>query len=582
MSLLDLINGNSTNSTHQSAQTRYALAYLRVSTEEQNEEAQRADIERYAARESMTVLEWFSDHAKTASSDHESRSDFWRMVDAAKADKRVSLILVWDESRFMRDRLQATVVKADLLAHGVKVIPVKHPYDAGTVDGVILESLHQALAQVEAMKIAERTIAGMAHNCTQRDPNTGWAYHNGGRPAYGYRVEKVQAGRDKHDQPVHKESWFKDEEIDAGRPRWEWVRVILLDWMVNERASDKEIVRRLNRLGVKTFEKAHGIITKRKRKDQWNWSTLHYMRQPEKLLSYAGWYSWNKHQRRKPGKQRRKRKPPNEWQWIENAHEPILTLEEAQTVQAEVERRHKPRRCGVDWHSEGSPYLFTGGLAVCRCGANLVGRGKYGQAHRHGDDIPRYYVCGSINTDERCGPTYCLPCDELHEPIWQAIGQAITSGDERIEELTRRVNQRRSRRGTEHDAERKALQKRLKEIDRDRERLREAFRAGADVQFIADESQRLRSEEEDAGRQLADLQAKTDATSPRPITANDLRRLMETTTYLMKHGTNEQKRQLLRVFVKGATLYPDEERADVEFLQPDDVKFTAPRNALPA
>jgi hypothetical protein len=124
------------------------------------------------------------------------------------------------------------------------------------------------------------------------------------------------------------------------------------------------------------------------------------------------------------------------------------------------------------------------------------------------------------------------------------------------------------------------LQKRFREIDR--ERLREAFRAGADAQFIADESQRLRSEEEDARRQLADLQAKTDATSPRPITVNDLRRLMETTTYLMKHGTNEQKRQLLRVFVKGATLYPDEERADVEFLQPDDIKFAALRDALPA
>ena len=572
--LLDLLRGNgngSNGATSQGTQTRYALAYLRVSTEDQNEEVQRADIERYAAHESITVLEWFKDHAKSASGDHENRREFWRMVETAKADKRVSFILIWDESRFMRDDVQATIVKADLRAHGVRVIPVKHPYNADTIDGVLLEKIHQALAQIEAMKIAERTIAGLSYNCQQRDPETGWCYKNGGRAPYGYRVERVQRGADRPGQSKFKELWVKDDALDAGRPRWEWVRLILLDWYVGERLSYKRIIHRLNKLGVMPYETAHNMESRRT--NSWTLGTLHLFFRPEKLLTYAGYYFWNKYRRRnKAGKRRgKKRKPVEEWVKVENAHEAILSAAEVETILAEMQRRQrrKPYSRQGRQDTTGSPYLLSGGLATCgRCDSRLTSHvgSVRGKQFRH-------YACSLSVASSRteCGKTYLLPVHLIHNTIWRLITAHLPTSDTAIRTLTRQVNDELLKERKRPEAKREELEKKLRDLERDRQRLSEAFRKGADPQWVADESKRLRTEEEGTRRKLAAVESRSKSDPPRRVSETDIRQWIEGVKDAMQGDDNEAKRRVFRAFIKTVTLYPDAEQVEVRFNQREDV-----------
>jgi DNA invertase Pin-like site-specific DNA recombinase len=68
--LLDLLNGNGHSGAQpQAAQTRHALAYLRVSTSDQDEQAQRRDVERWAAANHVVILDWYQDHGAKANDD---------------------------------------------------------------------------------------------------------------------------------------------------------------------------------------------------------------------------------------------------------------------------------------------------------------------------------------------------------------------------------------------------------------------------------------------------------------------------------------------------------------------------------
>ncbi len=557
-SIQDLLNSH--NGSHDAAEDirqRASLAYLRVSTEDQDENAQRTDIERYAAQNAIAILKIYRDHARSASSDHENRTAFWEMVNEAKADDRVSCILVWDESRFFRDDVQATLVKADLRAHGVRVIPVKHPYNHDTIDGLLLEKLHQALAQIESMKIKERVVMGMKHNCQQRDPETGWLYKNGGRAPYGYRVERVQRGLDIRGLPKWKQLWVKDDEMEAGRPRWEWVRVILLDWYVGKHLSDKQIAHRLNELGVKPQEGGAS----------WSYVTLHYLRQPEKLLTYAGYYIWHKHSRRNEFGQKRGRnkRPPSEWLYIENAHEPILTIEEAERIEKESLRRRKPQSGGVERRTQSSPHLLTGGLATCgRCGSNLIGHARYGGRRKRLE----YYVCSLA---DRSGGTVCggasLSVRLIHEGIWNFISERFPMTEAALQAATQRLNASIAKHYEQPHMECERWEKRLQETEDAKERLREAFRKGADSQWIAEESKRLRTEEEEAKQFLKTAQLKLHA-RPRPVTATDVRRTLEDLKTTMEYGEVEEKRKIIRGFVKNVTWHPDTKRAVVKFYTP--------------
>lgn len=330
MGLFDILGGNKetigTLSEHPNA-----LAYIRVSHEDSADrntspEVQRQEIESYAEREGIKILEWFEEPGRSAFKDPWKRPAFNSMLRKAKENPAISMILVWKSDRFSRDRYQAATVKGELQKVGVRVVSVVEPYDSRTTSGIVMESVLDAINQVRSMEIGMVTHRSLLVNCEMRDPETGWAYKNGGIAQFGYRNKRVYADIQRKYQRISHCVWELDDEVVAGKPVYEWARTILIDWRLQEKVGPDVIARRLTEAGVPTP----------RGKKAWSDSSVNYLLMPDKLLQYAGVGIWNRRDFRKGSKSW---KDKSDWKIVNNAHPAIITVEEAEAIHAVREQR---------------------------------------------------------------------------------------------------------------------------------------------------------------------------------------------------------------------------------------------------
>jgi DNA invertase Pin-like site-specific DNA recombinase len=135
-----------------------AVAYCRVSTHEQGQsglglEAQRGDIERFAAREKATIIEWFTEVESAKGADALDRRP--QLAEALRRAKKLKVPVVVSKL----DRLSRDVhFISGLMAHRVEFIVTELGRQA---DPFVLH-LFAALAQKERQMISERTRAGLA------------------------------------------------------------------------------------------------------------------------------------------------------------------------------------------------------------------------------------------------------------------------------------------------------------------------------------------------------------------------------------------------------------------------------------
>jgi site-specific DNA recombinase len=382
---------------------------------------QRQDIERYALREGIEIVEWFEEPGISAFRDTDKRTEFARMVRQAKADSSISLILVWKSDRFSRNRHQAAAAKGELERAGVQVLSVTEPYDTRTTSGIVLESVTDAMNQIRAMEIGQVTHRALLANCELRDPSTNWAYKNGGMAPFGYRKQRVFLDAGRKYQRISHCIWVLDDDIIAGKLVHEWVRTMLVEWRLKEQLGPDIIARRLTEEGV--------VPTPRGRM-AWCDSTINYLLTSEMLLQYAGYGIWNRHDRKKSGKHV---KNPNEWKITENAHPAIITLEEAKAINA-VRAKRKPGPKKVK-QTRVSPFVLSGGLLTCkRCSVNLAGRNKNGVD---------YYVCGSeiYRHGADCGrPAWYIRREDLECATFDCIQTLLASDSKHTRLVVEKYN----------------------------------------------------------------------------------------------------------------------------------------------
>lgn len=136
--------------------TQPAAMYLRVSTDQQTLENQRADLLRLAQARgfSVTAYEEIESAAKR-------RPVFDRMMDDARAG-RVRAVVVWALDRVHRSMTGAinTVLELDRL--GVQVVSLREPWldTAGPVRDLLI-AIFGWVAQQERERLRERTRAGL-------------------------------------------------------------------------------------------------------------------------------------------------------------------------------------------------------------------------------------------------------------------------------------------------------------------------------------------------------------------------------------------------------------------------------------
>jgi len=541
MRLADILNRSADSAYDEAPGVRQFLAYARVSTGDQERAglsipAQLGDMEKYANAKGIRLEETYKE-AESAFSDESRRPEFWRMIERAKRDPQITGILVHDFSRFFRDPYAGPMVKGELLAHGVRVVSVTEPeYDPRTIAGLAIEKMTEFKNASYSLDVAFHTRKGMRENLARRDSEVGFCYKNGGAPPWGFKAYRVQRGADRRGAAIMKTLWEKDETVVAGRPLWEWVQHALVGLRLGRQASLDTI---------RDFLNEHDIPAPRKR--YWGVSSLHALLQPSALLQYAGYGIWNVHS------PRGRRRPPSEWEIVENAHPAIITLEQAEGIMDINERqsrlgRDKSRGRMTTVRTQGSRYLLTGGLLVCRrCGANMVG-------YRNQNRL--YYVCGAkaYRRCLGCGRALQIPKEAIEDAVVEEVGHLFDSwvNTKRLMEI---MNDELQALEQQESAEAVETSRELARVEQETGNLRTAIKAGLDdLAWANAELHRLKAEREAL---LARQERTVRRPAPMRVDLSLVEHCRKAFAQVLAGGTNEEKRAFARLFVKRIEVDPD-------------------------
>lgn len=536
-------------------QRRGVLVYLRVSKEEQADrrnsvEEQRRRLERHFRDQlGLEILGVYADEGASAFKDDERREQFWAMIERAKTDPRVGIIAVDEESRFYRNRYKAAAIKGELLDHGVRVQTVKRDADPRTMAGLWQESIEETMAHAHSLANREYTLRGMAGNVHARDPQTGWAFKNGGSAPYGWRNKRIDMGRDAKGRPIGRTIW----ELDP--PAAEVRRRVLL-WRADGWSLDR-ICEALNSSGAPA-----------PRGGLWSKSSILGFLREDMVWTAAGYSVWNKHYR-KGAPKGVKFKPTSEWEVEPNAHPAIISEEEARRVLAVNTQRRRDYERG-NRKMLSSPYLLRGEnsegapLFICgACGRRVIGFTGGGR------NRPKY-VC---TTKLYNGPSYCqsprLDARRLDDAVIEVLKKRFTK--EYVLAVIDAANEAiRAEKPIEGDPR----DRRLREIQIRQERIRKSILSGVDPSFWTDEIRALQVEEEQLKTSLRD-QPPAHPEPMRPISRSEAERVAQELTDALSSPDTAERRGLVVKLVRQVTLAPRQGMVYLE-LQPDPLDLEAP------
>ena len=162
-----------------------AAAYLRVSTEEQDEyslDSQLKLIRAYAAAHDMIVPDEFVFKDETSGRSAKKRKDFQRMIALAKEkDRPFEAILVWKFSRFARNQEESIVYKSMLARSGVEVVSISEPLAEGPF-GSLIERILEWMDEFYSIRLSGEVRRGMAEKVSRGEVVT--------PPSFGYELDK--------------------------------------------------------------------------------------------------------------------------------------------------------------------------------------------------------------------------------------------------------------------------------------------------------------------------------------------------------------------------------------------------------
>lgn len=140
-----------------------AVAYLRVSTDRQEHgpEAQRADIERWAEREGVTVVAWHLDRGVSGAAPIDKRPG---LMDALVAVEHhaAGRLVVAKRDRLARDMVAGAVIHSNVERLGAAVVSAAGEGEGDDPASLLMRRMVDAFAEYERGIIAQRTRAALA------------------------------------------------------------------------------------------------------------------------------------------------------------------------------------------------------------------------------------------------------------------------------------------------------------------------------------------------------------------------------------------------------------------------------------
>ena len=133
------------------------VAYIRVSTKEQDEEVQRRAIEEFAARRRLEILRFYIDKGESGAKNFRDRPEARRLLEELER-LRPQCVVAWSLDRLGRTMLDTINTVMSLEQRGVKVITIKEEWLQSLDDNIrkLILSILAWVAEFERRRIRER------------------------------------------------------------------------------------------------------------------------------------------------------------------------------------------------------------------------------------------------------------------------------------------------------------------------------------------------------------------------------------------------------------------------------------------
>ncbi len=516
-----------------------AWGYARCSTDMQDNsiDDQKMEIQKYAEEHDYVFIEprWFVDEGRSGIS-IEKREGFQNLITAAERAIYAlpDVLLVYDVSRWGRyiDADEAAYWEYSLKRQGIRIIYTHEQFSNDT---------SMASATMKAIRRSTSTdyVRRLSMLTTRGSKTTAMAgYWNGAMAPYGY----ARLLLDENDIPITvlekgKRKYQSNHRVKLTPGNPDEIEIVkrIFDCYSCRGMGGKSIVNMLNEEGIPS---ATG--------KQWGTSIVH------RILSnpvYIGTIVWGK---TKGGKFSRLENTWNDtnptssmhdrdkWVVCENAHEPLVSRDTFQRVQ-EIKKQRDCFRPGTGGRTNGSPYLLTGIMSCSHCGHKMKGR-----TLRTGGKTYQYYEDGGFHQK---GKTYCsniwLRREWLDDFVLDRIAQRLENQVwvERIEE---RLREKLS--GSANEDGITQIEQQLKDVDAKVEGLLDVAESG-----VASVKKRLiqrEQEQKELKRKLTELKDSKIEPEDINVTIRELIEACGNWQELLSKGTQDEKKQLIRNFVK--------------------------------
>jgi site-specific DNA recombinase len=573
------------------AEMRKAVLYLRCSTDKQEYsiEVQEKVCRRYAKKVGYDIVRLYVDRGISGTS-MKNRKEFQQMVSDAKQPGRTfEAIIAYDRSRFGR----ADMDEVGYYLYVIREAGVEVLFANGSNDDDEYLDFHNA--RKEAKLASSRTLDNQIERM-------GHGEYVGGMPPYGYDLQYCDETGDPSIRvryvPSGRGVWSR-EIVDAGG------KLVMTLTGKNRRApveqghkcelalgdSTKiEVVRRIFDLYV---TQGHGFrrITEALNLERipapagGTWS-VSAVRSIITNPGYTGDLVWNRRTfakfhsvrngelRNRPRRERQKHSTNSQDDWLTaRARHPVI-IDRATFIEAQhiLQRRSNSR--GTDAYRHGramnSDFLLSGTMRCSRCGHSLIGETIWSsKVRKNGTRIKtQYYVCSGYKNK---GNSVCqrspIRVEIIHAFVLERIGTQVeallsSGGSKALRDLV--VKELESGQpDTQH--ERQTAQKDLASVETKIERLVNALATmdSANRQVINEKLTSLVEQRDSLKARLKELEPVQHKEVDCDAIADQIVASVRGFDDLFSHGTPEEKKEFIRLWLDGIDFDPEERRARV-------------------
>jgi len=519
-----------------------AVAYVRVSTEEQAElgysiDAQIDNVQKFCHQKGHIMVEEYVDRGVSGKS-IEGRFALHQLIADAKQNK-FDIVYIWKISRLARKNVDLLTIVEELNKHNVKLYSISENFDTETTMGKFSLQMMGAVAEFERNTIVENVRLGMR----QRARKGQW---NGG-VVIGYKSTKGE--RLGSDQDISTLVIVPEEAIVVRK-------------IFNLYASGKglkAIANQLNHEGYRT-----------KRKNMFSTSSI-----KEIILNpvYVGKIRFNRYEN---WNEKRRKGKSEDVIIVKGYHEAIIDENLWNKVQFIQQKKSKTNIKNYD-----GKYLLVGLMKCPKCGAAMVSSRTTNKMKDGTKKVLRYYSCGAFRSK---GSAVCqsnsVRSDYAEQYVMKRL-QYVVNHPNVLEKIIQRTNLKKRNNIKPLQEELQSIKPLIEEVERTRDKYLKLYENNMiDQEMIIERMNNLREDRDKLLKRKATIEIELSSGTSQTFNADYLRKLFKEWHRLLEIASFEQKKMLLQLIIKEIKINEEKKIESISLLLNEELQTEILQEAL--